>query len=190
MVLVIQGAIFINFSLPVLMGSNLFFFVYLIVSAIQMGATIDYAILITNRFRELKAETDKKTAIVETLSAAFPTIFTSGSIMTVAAFLIGFISGEPLIASIGMCLGKGTLISIACVMTVLPALLYLLDKPLEKTVFRKRERIKRTSKRNLLTQAVTLLGRLSAPPPDAPPAAPPDAGAKRETETTENKETL
>ncbi len=194
LVLVIQGAIFINFSLPVLMGSNLFFFVYLIVSAIQMGATIDYAILITNRFRELKAETDKKTAIVETLSAAFPTIFTSGSIMTVAAFLIGFISGEPLIASIGMCLGKGTLISIACVMTVLPALLYLLDKPLEKTVFRKRERIKRTSKRNLLTQAVTLLGRLSAPPPDAadgtPPDAPPDAGAKRETETTENKETL
>ena len=110
--------------------------------------------------------------------------------MTVAAFLIGFISGEPLIASIGMCLGKGTLISIACVMTVLPALLYLLDKPLEKTVFRKRERIKRTSKRNLLTQAVTLLGRLSAPPPDAADGTPPDAGAKRETETTENKETL
>lgn len=157
LVLVIQGAIFINFAIPVFMGSNLFFFVYLIVSAIQMGATIDYAILITNRYRELRAEYDKKQSIIETLSGAFPTIFTSGSIMTVAAFLIGFIASEPLIASIGMCLGRGTLISIACVMTVLPALLYLLDKPLEKTVFKKKVRPPRMTRKRLLAAAVTAL---------------------------------
>lgn len=157
LVLVIQGAIFINFSLPVVMGSNLFFFVYLIVSAIQMGATIDYAIVITNRYRGLKETMPKKEAIVETLSSSFPTIFTSGSIMTVAAFLIGGISGEPLIASIGMCLGKGTLISILCVMTVLPALLYLLDKPLEKTVFKKNVRAPRQGGKKLLAAAVAAL---------------------------------
>lgn len=156
LVLVIQGAIFLNFAYPVVMGSNLFFFVYLIVSAIQMGATIDYAIVITNRYRTLRKEgMDKRQAIAETLSQSFPTIFTSGSIMTVAAFLIGGISSEPLIASIGLCLGRGTIISILSVMTMLPALLYVLDKPLEKTVFKKREKPKKIKKKTVFAAALS-----------------------------------
>lgn len=138
LVAVIQGAIFINFGFVTLMGSNLFFFVYLIVSAIQMGATIDYAILITNRFAATKQCGDKKQAVIDALNQSFPTIITSGTIMTVAAFLIGLIVSEPLIASMGICLGRGTIISIISVMTVLPTLLYLLDKPLEKTSFAKK----------------------------------------------------
>lgn len=134
LVLVIQGAIFINFSIPVIAGNNLFFFVYLIASAIQMGATIDYAILMTNRFRSLKSATDKKTAIAKAISESFPTIMTSGTIMTVASFLVGFLTSDPLIASMGVTLAFGTIISIISVLTVLPALLYVLDKPLEKTV--------------------------------------------------------
>ncbi len=148
LVLVIQGAIFMNFSLPVMMGKNLFFFTYLIVSSIQMGATIDYAILITNRFRQLKATVPKREAMIEAVSGAFPTVFTSGSIMCVAGFLIGFITSDPLIASIGMCLGEGTLISIICVLTFLPALLYTLDPLLEKTVIKKRHRQPREKKSN------------------------------------------
>ncbi len=135
LVAVIQGAIFINFGYVTMMGSNLFFFVYLIVSAIQMGATIDYAILVTNRFSNLKLTMDKKTTVAEALNQAFPTIITSGTIMTVASFLIGFIVSEPLIASIGLCLGRGTIISIISVMLILPAVLYILDKPLSKTSF-------------------------------------------------------
>lgn len=119
----IQGAIFINFSISAFAGTNLFFFVYLIVSAIQMGATIDYAIVITNRYQELKQTTDKKTAVIESLNQSFPTILTSGSILAIAGFLIGGVVGDPLIATLGSCLGRGVLISIASVMLVLPALL-------------------------------------------------------------------
>ena len=158
LVLVIQGAIFVNFAYPVMLGSNLFFFVYLIVSAIQMGATIDYAIVITNRYRTLRSDgMDRRKAVEETLSQSFPTIFTSGSIMSVAAFLIGGITSEPLIASIGLCLGRGTLISILCVMTALPALLYVLDKPLEKTVFKKRKKKVRVKQRTLMSRVLAAL---------------------------------
>ncbi len=97
----IQGAIFINFSISAFAGTNLFFFVYLIVSAIQMGATIDYAIVITNRYQELKQTTDKKTAVIESLNQSFPTILTSGSILAIAGFLIGGVVGDPLIATLG-----------------------------------------------------------------------------------------
>ena len=137
----IQGAIFINFSICAFAGTNLFFFVYLIVSAIQMGATIDYAIVITNRYQALKQETDKKTAVIESLNQAFPTILTSGSILAIAGFLIGGIVSDPLIATLGACLGRGVLISIACVMLVLPALLIIFDKWLEKTKFKPRKKL-------------------------------------------------
>ncbi|MCM1368638.1 MAG: MMPL family transporter [Roseburia sp.] len=142
LVAVIQGAIFINFALPVVRGRNLFFFTYLIVSAIQMGATIDYAILLTNRFSQLKKTRGKREALTEAVSAAFPTIATSGTIMTVAAFLVGLLTSDPLISSMGMMLGSGTLISVVCVMTALPALLFLLDRVLEKTTLHKRLRAK------------------------------------------------
>jgi len=142
LVLVIQGAIFINFSLPVMIGRNMFFFVYLIASAIQMGATIDYAILMTNRFRQLSATMPRETAVTEAISASFPTIMTSGTIMTVAAFLVGFLTSDPLISSMGITLGTGTLISVICVLTVLPALLYTLGGLLEKTALKKKIKAK------------------------------------------------
>lgn len=135
LVSVIQGAIFMNFSLPVLIGGNMFFFVYLIACAIQMGATIDYAILMTNRYRHNIVGGDGKSAVAEAISGSFPTIMTSGTIMTVAAFLVGFMTSNPLIASMGVMLATGTLISIACVIFVLPALLYMFGPLLEKTVF-------------------------------------------------------
>lgn len=134
----IQGAIFINFATYALSGTNLFFFVYLIVSAIQMGATIDYAIVFTNRYQELKQSMDKRQAAVEALNLTFPTILTSGTILAVAGFLIGGIVGDPLIATLGACLGRGVLISIACVMFVLPTLLLTCDKLLDKTKFKPR----------------------------------------------------
>lgn len=135
----IQGAIFINFATYALSGTNLYFFVYLIVSAIQMGATIDYAIVFTNRYQELKKQSDKKTAAIEALNQSFPTILTSGSILAIAGFLIGGIVGDPLIATLGACLGRGVLISIACVMFVLPTLLMTFDKLLDKTKFKPKE---------------------------------------------------
>ena len=134
LVLTIQGSIWINFSFPYLQGTNMFFLAYLVVSSIQMGATIDYAIVITNRYLELKGLMgDRREAIVTALDQSFPTVFTSGSIMTVAGFLIGKLSTDSTISSVGLALGRGTLISIILVMTVLPQFLLLGDSLIERT---------------------------------------------------------
>lgn len=135
LVVTIQGSIWINFSFPYLMHSNMYFIAYLIVSSIQMGATIDYAIVATSRYQELKKQMDKKTAAAMALNQGFATVLTSGSIMTVAGFAIYFITTNPTIGSIGLALGRGTLISILLVLTVLPQLLVIGDVIIERTAF-------------------------------------------------------
>ncbi len=135
LIIVIQGSIWINFSFPALMKSNLFFMSYLIVSSIQMGANIDYAIVISGRFMELKEKMNKKNAIIETMNFAFPTIITSGSMLAIAGVLIGQMTSEAAIAGIGQCLGRGTFISIFIVMFILPQILLLGEKIIEKTSF-------------------------------------------------------
>ncbi len=135
LILVIQGSVWINFSFPTMMNKPLFFMSYLIVSSIQMGANIDYAIVITNRYTELRHEMSKLEAIKQSLNLAFPTIFTSGSILAAAGAAIGLLSSEPAISSIGVCPSRGTLISIILVMGVLPQLLVLGDFIIDKTSF-------------------------------------------------------
>lgn len=139
LVATIQSSIWINFSVPYLKGDSMFFLSYLIVSSIQMGATIDYAIVITSRYTELrKTISDKKKAVIETLDQSFATIVTSGSIMTLAGFVIGQMTSNAVIASLGTTLGIGTLTSIILVMLVLPQLLYVFDGLIQKT-YRKRK---------------------------------------------------
>lgn len=133
LVLTIQGSIWINFSVPSITGNGIFFIAYLIVSAIQMGATIDYAIVISSRYMALKKQMPIHEAIIETINQAFPTIFTSGTILTGAGFLIGQIASDATVASIGTALGRGTLISIFLVLFVLPQILLLGDIIIEKT---------------------------------------------------------
>lgn len=135
LIIVIQGSIWINFSFPAIMKSNLFFMSYLIVSSIQMGANIDYAIVISGRFMELKEKMSKRDAIIETMNFAFPTIITSGSMLAIAGILIGQMTSEAAIAGIGQCLGRGTLISIFIVMFILPEILLLGEKIIDKTSF-------------------------------------------------------
>ena len=135
LILVIQGSIWINFSFPYLQDSPLYFLSYLIVNSIQMGANIDYAIVISSHYKDLKTKMHPKEAIVETLNEAFPTIFTSGSILAAAGALIGVLTTNPIIAAIGNCLSRGTVISIVLVMAVLPQILILGDTIIEKTSF-------------------------------------------------------
>lgn len=135
LILVIQSSIWINFSVPYLTGSNLFFISYLIVSAIQMGANIDYAIVISSRYMALKAEMPIREAMTAALNQAFPTIITSGSMMAAAGMIIGYMTSDNTISSIGFCLGRGTMISIVLVMGVLPQILLLGDLLIEKTAF-------------------------------------------------------
>ena len=101
LIIVIQGSIWINFSFPAIMKSNLFFMSYLIVSSIQMGANIDYAIVISSHYTDLKKVMHHKDAIVTALNESFPTIFTSGSILASAGVLISVLTTNPVIAAIG-----------------------------------------------------------------------------------------
>ena len=135
LIVVIQGCIWINFSFPTLTGKYLFFLGYLIVSSIQMGANIDYAIVIASRFQELKTKMEHRDAIIETLNFAFPTIITSGAIMSICGFLIGSMTSEAVIAGIGESLGRGTVISIIMVMFALPQILLVGSKVIDMTSF-------------------------------------------------------
>ncbi len=135
LILVIQGAIWINFSFPYLQNTYLFFMGYLIVSSIQMGANIDYAIVISGRYTELRKIMSKKEAVIETLNFAFPTIITSGSMMVLSGVAIGRLSSDATICGIGQCLGRGTTISIILVMFVLPQILMVGEKIIERTSF-------------------------------------------------------
>ena len=135
LILVIQGSIWINFSVPAFTGTGLFFMSYLVVSSIQMGANIDYAIVIASRYTELKNEMSHKEAIIETMNFAFPTIITSGSILAVSGILIGKMTSEAAIVGIGQSLGRGTIISIILVMFVLPQILLLGGVIVDKTSF-------------------------------------------------------
>ena len=135
LILVIQGSIWINFAFPTLTHTNIFFMSYLIVTSIQMGANIDYAIVISSWYSDLKTRMKPQEALVKALDLAFPTVLTSGSILSAAAFLIGQITTEPSIVGIGQCLSRGTLISMFLVMFVLPQILILGDRIVEKTTF-------------------------------------------------------
>ena len=135
LILVIQGSIWINFSIPALTNSPLFFMSYLVVSSIQMGANIDYAIVIASRYQELKNRMEHRRAIIETLNFAFPTIVTSGTILTVAGALIGQMTSEPTIAGIGQSLGRGTILSMFLVLFVLPQILLIGSKAVDATSF-------------------------------------------------------
>ena len=136
LIVVIQGSIWINFSFPTLMEQPLYFLGYLIVQALQMGANIDYAIVISSHYQEKKAYMPHKQAIVEALNAAFPTVFTSGTIMASAGLLIGNMSAQPVVSIMGNCIGRGTIISIILVLVVLPSILVLGDSIIERTRFR------------------------------------------------------
>ncbi len=135
LILVIQGAIWMNFSYPALVHKDVFFLTQLVVSSIQMGANIDYAIVIANRYTDDVKTMSPREAIIEAMNFAFPTILTSGTILATSGILISFLTTECTINGIGDALGRGTIISIVLVMFVLPQILILGGKILEKTSF-------------------------------------------------------
>ena len=128
LVLTIETAIWINLSIPYYSGKPLFYIAYLIISSIQLGATVDYAILFTDRYREKRESLGKKESIVETIADVTASILTSGTVLTVVGFLLGIISTHGLLSQLGYLLGKGTICSVIAVFFVLPGLLYVMDR--------------------------------------------------------------
>lgn len=127
LVLTIETSIWINLSFPYYMDSPLFYIAYLIISSIQLGATVDYAILFTDRYRENRQELDKGESVVATISNVTTSVLTSGTVLTVVGFLLGIISTHGLLSQLGYLLGRGTICSMAAVFFVLPGLLYITD---------------------------------------------------------------
>lgn len=143
LIAVIQGSIWLNFSIPYFTGDSIFFVGYLIVSAIQMGANIDYAIVVSNRYLALRGQRiSRRKAVTEALNGALPTLITSGSILAIAGLLIGMLTSEATTSGIGISLGRGTFISLLLVFFVLPQMLIWGDKFIRKTSFSRKKRLR------------------------------------------------
>lgn len=128
LVLTIETAIWLDLSFPYYADSSLFYIAYLIISSIQLGATVDYAILFTERYKENRRLYGKMDSIVETLSNVTVSILTSGIVLTIVGFLLGKISTHGLLSQFGYLLGRGTICSLFAVLLVLPGFLYLFDR--------------------------------------------------------------
>lgn len=163
LILAIQGGIFINFAIPFLSKTSISFIGYLIISAIQMGATIDYAIVLTNRYRGIRKDfTDRYDAMAAATNAVFPTILTSGVILTATGFVMSMLS-SGVVAQLGLLLGVGTLTSIIIVLFVLPSLLLVTEKVVDKTDFSKLFR----RKQKTAVEEVTLSSDFTEPSDNA-----------------------
>ena len=128
LVFVIEGAIWISMAISKLAHQPIFFISYLICVSIQMGATIDYGILLTDHYRALRKTLAPKPALMEALRLSLPTVLTSGIILVTAGFTVGKVCSIYYISSIGLLLSRGALISVILILTLLPALLVLLDR--------------------------------------------------------------
>lgn len=127
LVLSIETAIWINLSIPYFMDTPIFYIAYLIISSIQLGATVDYAILMTDQYKENREMMNKKAAVIQTISDVTVSILTSGSVLTVVGLLLGYITTNQLLGQLGIFIGRGAILSLIIVLFVLPGLLYLFD---------------------------------------------------------------
>jgi len=127
LVLSIELAIWINMAVPYFMDTPIFYLAYLIISSVQLGATVDYAILFTDRYKENREKLDRKETVVQTIADTTLSILTSGSVLTAVGFAMGYFASNQLLAQLGVFLGRGTLLSVSIVLFVLPGLLYLFD---------------------------------------------------------------
>lgn len=149
----IEIAVFINMMFPYLVGSKLMFVGYMVVSCIQLGATVDYAILLTNNYLDCRSRMDRKEATIEAIANTTEPLLTSATILTLVGYTLYKTSSIGAIADIGHLIGRGTILSFLLVVTVLPSLIYLFDKPITRHIakirqLREKVRKKRRAKRD------------------------------------------
>lgn len=128
----IEVAIYLNMTLPYIMGENMIYIGYIIVSCLQLGATIDYSILMTNNYLGFRRSCDKRQAQIQAISKSTLSILTSGGILTVVGYLLFFTSSIQAISQVGRLVGRGAILSMVLVLSLLPALLTVFDKPIQK----------------------------------------------------------
>lgn len=128
LVLLIQSATYVTMGITYLQGESFYYLALMIVQSILMGATIDYAILFTDYYRDLR----KKTGIAEAIAGAYAgsmgTIMTSASILVLVTLTVGLIMSDPTVSQVCLALAKGSFISLTLVLLVLPGLLAACDR--------------------------------------------------------------
>ncbi len=138
LLIVLEGAIWLNMSVPYFLGYDMNYIGYQIVSSVQLGATIDYAILLTQRYIEARRSLSKRDAAAMALSRATGPILTPASILTIAGYLLSIVvSSNGIISQMGEIIGRGAFLSAAMVLLVLPQVLMWLDTPIQKMFFGK-----------------------------------------------------
>ncbi len=153
----IEVAIFINMAVPYIAGETMIFMGYIIVSSIQLGATVDYAILTTNNYIACRKTMEREAAAVETLKRSIPSILTSGSILTIVGYILYHISSIAAIGDMGHLIGRGAILSMLLVCTFMPALLVLGDRILmnnELEMIRQYLKRRRERRREKLRQVI------------------------------------
>ncbi len=134
LVIVIETAIFINLGLPHYLGDSLPFIAPICISTIQLGATVDYAILMTTRYKKERSRgQEKKDAVITALSTSIPSIVVSALGLFAATFGVAVYSDVDMIGSLCMLMARGAIISMLCVILILPAMFMLFDKVIAKT---------------------------------------------------------
>lgn len=133
LIFTIESAIWINLSVPYFTGSPISFIGYLILSTVQLGATVDYAILMTHRYMDARREKPKKEAMWDALTNNVAAVLISATILATAGFVLAGTTNTIVIKELGLLLGRGTVLSFVMVVAVLPALLVLFDTIIQKT---------------------------------------------------------
>jgi len=136
LLLTIQSAVWINLSVPYFTDSSLVFVGYLIVSTVQLAATVDYAILLTEAYKENRKEMTAFKAITKTIDEKVFSIAVSASILSSVGFILWITSSNPIVSSIGLLLGRGALLAFIMVLFLLPAILLVFDRVIEKTTWK------------------------------------------------------
>lgn len=138
LLLTIQASVWINLSVPYFTDEPLVFIGYLIVSTVQLAATVDYAILLTVEYRDNRKIMPAFSAVKKTLDDKLFSIVISASILSSVGFILWITSSDPIVSSIGLLLGRGALLAFTMVVLLLPAMLVLLDKIIEKSTWKAR----------------------------------------------------
>ena len=129
----IEVAVYVNMALPYLYNQKLAFLGYLMVSSMQLGATVDYSILLTNHYLAIREEEpDKREAAIKTIAKSTVSIMTSGLVLTIVGYGLKFMSSVPTVVDLGHLIGRGGLFSMLFVLTLLPLLLTLFDGRIHK----------------------------------------------------------
>ena len=136
LLLTIQSAVWINLAIPYFTDSSLVYVGYLIVSTVQLAATVDYAILLMEAYKENRKEMSAFRAINKTIDEKIFSIAISASILSSVGFILWLTSSNPIVGSIGLLLGRGALLAFIMVICFLPAMLLVFDKVIDKTTWK------------------------------------------------------